>query len=232
MHRVQLYTGFTHGHDRGQRRLDHEPSRHAGPARGQGLAGDQAGARRRPGAERNSPKKRPTSSRRGWNTARAASASKGRRNRARRSSTPAWTPIAEAVLGPVLGEELLNEFAVLNGRSTTRPPRSGSAYGGGWYGYVYKDLRTELGLPVQRPTVASYCGNGNLEALPRPRCGRRSRARSNSSRQLRGPNPPAGGRRRCRIAFAPGLLPVHDELDEPFDLPAGDRIHRTRRIGR
>jgi len=73
-----------------------------------------------------------------------------------------WTPIAEAVLGPVLGE-LTPEFESMNG--TDNPPNSGgSSFGGGWYGYVYKDLRSELGLSVEGPFSRHYCGNGSLEA--------------------------------------------------------------------
>jgi acyl-homoserine lactone acylase PvdQ len=74
-----------------------------------------------------------------------------------------WAPIAEAVLGPVLGEELLGEFKSING--VDNPPNSaGSSFDGGWYGYVSKDLRSELGLPVEGAFSRSYCGNGNLEA--------------------------------------------------------------------
>ena len=74
----------------------------------------------------------------------------------------AWTPIAEAVLGPVLGE-LMPEFESMN--ATDNPPNSGgSSFDDGWYGYVYKDLRSELGLPVSGPFSRHYCGNGSLEA--------------------------------------------------------------------
>ena len=73
-----------------------------------------------------------------------------------------WTPIAEAVLGPVLGE-LMPEFESMNG--TDNPPNSsGSSFDNGWYGYVYKDLRSELGLPVEGAFSRHYCGNGSLEA--------------------------------------------------------------------
>ncbi len=73
-----------------------------------------------------------------------------------------WTPIAEAVLGPVLGE-LTGEFESLEG--TDNPPNSGgSSFDGGWYGYVYKDLRDELHLPVAQPYSRDYCGDGSLEA--------------------------------------------------------------------
>jgi acyl-homoserine lactone acylase PvdQ len=74
----------------------------------------------------------------------------------------AWRPIGEAVLGPVLGPELTNEFASIS--SPDNPPSpSGSAYGGGWYGYVNKDLRTELGQSVEGEYSTRYCGGGNLK---------------------------------------------------------------------
>ena len=64
-----------------------------------------------------------------------------------------WTPIAEAVLGPVLGS-LTSEFESLEG--TDNPPNSGgSSFGGGWYGYVYKDLREELGNCRSRSRTAA-----------------------------------------------------------------------------
>jgi acyl-homoserine lactone acylase PvdQ len=73
----------------------------------------------------------------------------------------AWRGIGEAVLGPKLGPELLNELASISGPNNA-PSSSGSAFGGGWYGYVNKDLRTELNMPVQAPYSTRYCGNGKL----------------------------------------------------------------------
>ncbi len=73
-----------------------------------------------------------------------------------------WTPIAQAVLGPVLGN-LTSEFESIEG--TDNPPNSaGSSFDGGWEGYVYKDLRDELGLPVAQPYSRDYCGDGSLTA--------------------------------------------------------------------
>ncbi len=73
-----------------------------------------------------------------------------------------WTPMAEAVLGPVLGE-LLGEFKGI--ASPDDPPSStGSSFGGGWEGYVYKDLRALLGETPAQPYSRGYCGNGSLEA--------------------------------------------------------------------
>jgi len=73
-----------------------------------------------------------------------------------------WTPIGEAVLSPVLGE-LLPDFASLDGANNGENSQ-GSSYGGGWYGYVYKSLREELGDTVAQPFSRGYCGSGNLEA--------------------------------------------------------------------
>jgi hypothetical protein len=73
----------------------------------------------------------------------------------------AWRGIGEAVLGPVLGPELLSEFASISAPDNP-PSSSGSAYGGGWYGYVNKDLRTELNQPVSAPYSMRYCGHGKL----------------------------------------------------------------------
>jgi hypothetical protein len=75
----------------------------------------------------------------------------------------AWQGIGEAVLGPELGPELLSEFAAFNSPNNA-PSSSGSAFGGGWYGYVSKDLRTELGQHVEGEFSRRYCGGGSLKA--------------------------------------------------------------------
>jgi acyl-homoserine lactone acylase PvdQ len=75
----------------------------------------------------------------------------------------AWYGIASAVLSPVLGNELTEKFAQLNPPENA-PSSSGSAYGSGWYSYVNKDLREELGLPVKAAYSRRYCGNGSLSA--------------------------------------------------------------------
>ena len=41
---------------------------------------------------------------------------------------------------------------------------NGSAFGGGMYGHVQKDLRQALGQPVASPWSQTYCGAGNLAA--------------------------------------------------------------------
>jgi acyl-homoserine lactone acylase PvdQ len=47
----------------------------------------------------------------------------------------------------------------------------GSAYQGGWYGYVRKDLRTVLGERVRGRYAVRYCGNGSRAACRRALAG-------------------------------------------------------------
>jgi hypothetical protein len=72
----------------------------------------------------------------------------------------AWPGLADAVMMPILGP-LVDRLAGLNGRSDDPGP-DGSAFGGGWYGYVDKDLRMLLGRPVQGAYSRRYCGAGVL----------------------------------------------------------------------
>jgi hypothetical protein len=115
-----------------------------------------------------------------------------------------WTPIAEAVLAPVLGEQL-GEFASLS--APDNPPNSGgSSFGGGWYGYVSKDLRSELGQHVEGPYSRQYCGNGNLEACSASLWAAIQKAiEPLAARQ--GPDPSTWKAPKVCISFAPGLLP-------------------------
>jgi acyl-homoserine lactone acylase PvdQ len=78
-----------------------------------------------------------------------------------------WDALSAAVLRPVVGDLADNPFGLL--RQRQRPDQSprtsnGSSYGGGWYGYVSKDLRSLLGRPVKGPYSRRYCGNGDLSA--------------------------------------------------------------------
>jgi acyl-homoserine lactone acylase PvdQ len=74
----------------------------------------------------------------------------------------AWQPLATAVLQPVLGD-LTTQLAALEAPDN-KANSGGSSYGSGWYGYVDKDLRSLLGLPVQQPFSRRYCGDGDLAA--------------------------------------------------------------------
>jgi hypothetical protein len=114
-----------------------------------------------------------------------------------------WTPIAEAVLGPVLGE-LMPEFESMN--APDNPPNTGgSSFDGGWYGYVYKDLRTELGLPVSGAFSREYCGNGSLEAC-RASLWAAIQGAAEQLKKAEGPKPSKWRAAPVRIEFPPGLL--------------------------
>ena len=69
----------------------------------------------------------------------------------------AWPGIATAVMRPVLGPLTSNLEQLL-------PLSSTPSFGDGWFGYVSKDLRTELGMKVRGPYSRRYCGNGSLRA--------------------------------------------------------------------
>jgi acyl-homoserine lactone acylase PvdQ len=113
----------------------------------------------------------------------------------------AWRPIGEAVLGPVLGTELLNEFASIDSPDNAPSP-SGSSYGGGWYGYVNKDLRTELNLPVQAPYSTRYCGHGKLSRC-RESLWAAIQTAAEQLQQSQGSNPSAWRAARVQIEFPP-----------------------------
>jgi acyl-homoserine lactone acylase PvdQ len=79
----------------------------------------------------------------------------------------AWWPRAlDAVFKPALGQELFDSVRSVMGFDDDPHGGSGyhvgSAYIDGWYGYLQKDLRSLLGLPVQGAYSRRYCGNGNL----------------------------------------------------------------------
>ena len=137
----------------------------------------------------------------------------------------AWPQIADAVMSPVLGP-LTGELADAACRVDDPPTPSGSSYGSGWYGYVDKDLRTLLGQPVagrSRPATAAPATSPPAA----PRSGRRSTPPANELAAAQGADPAAwrADATAERIALPAGLLPRHDALDEPADLPAGH--HRS-----
>ena len=110
----------------------------------------------------------------------------------------AWSPIADAVLAPVLGD-LTNQLASLN------PRDSNPAFDGGWYGYVDKDLRTQLGMPVQGSFSRRYCGSGNL-ADCRASLWAAIESAAEQLAATQGPDPTAWRSPAARISFAPGLI--------------------------
>ncbi len=114
----------------------------------------------------------------------------------------AWTPIGEAVLSPVLGE-LTSYFKSINGPNNA-PGSSGSAFGGGWYGYVYKGLRQALGDPVAQPLSRGYCGAGNLQAC-RNSLWAAIQGAAEKLQGEQGGGPKTWKAAKVRIKFAPGL---------------------------
>ncbi len=112
----------------------------------------------------------------------------------------AWDPIAEAVLSPVLGSELTARFESFNA------PDEYPSFDSGWYGYVYKDLRTELGLPVNGPFSREYCGNGSLSACRTSLWAAMQTAVEQLTSE-QGSNPKHWRAPDDRITFAPGFLP-------------------------
>jgi acyl-homoserine lactone acylase PvdQ len=114
-----------------------------------------------------------------------------------------WQPIAEEVLGPVLGE-VLPELKRID--ATDNPPSStGSAYDSGWYGYVNKDLRSELGLQVTAPFSRQYCGNGSIAAC-RESLWAVIQERVEALEAAQGPDPKRWRAAAVRITFPPDPL--------------------------
>jgi acyl-homoserine lactone acylase PvdQ len=113
----------------------------------------------------------------------------------------AWYPkVADAVLQPVL-EELTPRFANLRGRG-------GLSFGGGWYSYLDKDLRTLLGRNVQGKFANRYCGKGDFNVCATSLWASLDAAGAELE-AAQGADPAAwrGDAARERITFQPGLIP-------------------------
>jgi len=128
----------------------------------------------------------------------------------------AFKPIGEAVLGPVLGKELTNELASF-APIENAPSPTGSSYGEGWYGYVYKDLKSELGQPVLGPYSRRYCGNGNLPAC-RASLWAVIQTVAEQLEKEQGSEPNDWRAARVRIEFPPTFLPLPPTFTEPFTM--------------
>ncbi len=89
---------------------------------------------------------------------------------------------------------------------TDDPPNSGgSSFDSGWYGYVYKDLRAELGEEEQGAFSRHYCGGGSLEAC-RTSLWDAIQTAAEQLETTQGSNPSAWRAPDVRIAFPPGFL--------------------------
>jgi hypothetical protein len=113
----------------------------------------------------------------------------------------AWNGIARAVFSPVLGP-LTDNLAQMIAPSFT------PAFDPGWYGYVSKDLRTELGMKVRGRFSRRYCGNGNLMAC-RSSLWAAIQAAAVELSATEGPIPTDwySSATAERITFVPGLIP-------------------------
>ena len=72
-----------------------------------------------------------------------------------------WDPLIRGIYEPVLGRDLTERVRSLLPFHDPPGP-GGSAFFGGWYGYVEKDLRAVLGKRVRRPYSRRYCGRGSM----------------------------------------------------------------------
>jgi len=128
----------------------------------------------------------------------------------------AFKGIGEAVLGPVLGPELTSEFAAM-APIENAPSSSGSAYDEGWYGYISKDLRSELDLPVAGPYSRRYCGNGSLSAC-RTSLWAAIQTAANTLKETQGPEPSKWRAAPVRITFPPTFDPLPPTFTVPFTM--------------
>ena len=116
----------------------------------------------------------------------------------------AWPLLANAWASSVLGRTLSAQLASFDSQYDLPPAGQYT----GWHIYMYKDLRTLLGMPVRGKFAVRYCGAGDLT-----RCRTLLwQAIDRAGRQLvaaQGSNPSAwrSDATRERIKFVPGLLP-------------------------
>jgi acyl-homoserine lactone acylase PvdQ len=122
----------------------------------------------------------------------------------------AWPHFARAEFESVLGPDLTSRLALLappdrNAKEINNAATSN--YGVGWYGYVDKDLRKQLGEPVQGPFSRGYCGSGDVNAC-RTAMWAALKAAVGELTAAQGPDPAAWRQDAGpeRIVFQPGLL--------------------------
>jgi acyl-homoserine lactone acylase PvdQ len=128
----------------------------------------------------------------------------------------AFKGIGEAVLGPVLGPELTSELAAM-APIENAPSSSGSAYDEGWYGYISKDLRSEVGLPVAGPYSRRYCGNGSLKVC-RASLWAAIQTAAEQLKATQGSDPSKWRAARVRITFPPTFDLLPPTFTEPFTM--------------
>lgn len=70
-----------------------------------------------------------------------------------------WAPLVSTVFDPALGRDV---FSVTRSGLDNAPNSGGSAYQGGMYGQVRRDLDMVLGADLRSPTSQAYCGSDAL----------------------------------------------------------------------
>jgi hypothetical protein len=78
-----------------------------------------------------------------------------------------WPRLLEAEFKPEMGDSFFDAVHSVLGfdnEPNNHGQHLGSAYQGGWWGYVSKDLRRLLGQPVSDGFSRTYCGGGSLSA--------------------------------------------------------------------
>ena len=142
-----------------------------------------------------------------------------------------WPRWVRAQFEPALGRPALERLLAAvhpDNEPNNGGQHLGSAYQDGWYGYVRKDLRTVLGLARARALLARVLRRRVAEALP-----------AGAARLAAGGAVGAGERGLRRRSEVPDRRPVvlrrrvvpgrrrrhaaADPLDQPPDLPAGER---------
>jgi hypothetical protein len=106
-----------------------------------------------------------------------------------------WTPLAEAVMRPVLGDLVddLDDVRGLGGESGES--------------YVDKDLRTLLRRRVRGPFNLRYCGRGSLRACRASLWRAIGQAADRLAAQFGNPDPANWRKPANRTRFVPGLIP-------------------------
>ncbi len=74
-----------------------------------------------------------------------------------------WRPLVASIYRPIIGQQAIDRISALN--PIEYLPKDGpDTFFFGWYSYVVKDLRTQLGRPVRGRLSRRYCGRGRLAA--------------------------------------------------------------------
>jgi acyl-homoserine lactone acylase PvdQ len=118
----------------------------------------------------------------------------------------AWPLLAKAVMRGGLGRDTdaaADLIGVGGGASS-----GGSSFGGGWYGYVSKDLRRITGAKVRGPFKVRYCGGGDLARCRAAVWGALREAKDQLvAADGADPHSWYADATKERITFKPGLIP-------------------------